>query len=67
MNVKDKINQIINEIKKEVDKEQIVDIISYQIGVIEGLTWALEIFEQPALLRNVHKDCTFLPANRFYF
>lgn len=46
MNISDTIKQIINDIEKEVDKEKVTDTGSYQIGVIEGLAWALELFNQ---------------------
>lgn len=46
MNISDTIKQIINDIEKEVDKGQVTDTGSYQIGVIEGLAWALELFNQ---------------------
>lgn len=46
MNISDKIKQIINDIEKEVDKEQVTDTGSYQIGVIQGLEWALDLIQQ---------------------
>lgn len=46
MNISDTIKQIINDIEKEVDKGQVTDTGSYQIGVIQGLEWALDLIQQ---------------------
>lgn len=45
MNISDKIKQIINDIEKEANKEKVTDTGSYQIGVMEGLKWALELIQ----------------------
>lgn len=47
MTTEEKIKQLINEIKEEVNLEaQIFDTAAYKIGVLDGLNMALETLEQ---------------------
>ena len=66
MNISDKIKQIINDIEKEVDKEQVTDTGSYQIGVIQGLEWALDLTLLARIPPHLYRWRDELRVSSFY-